>query len=721
MKSLRPHILTWLAVATLFGPPVCQAQEHPFQDTTLPDEQRIDNLLSLMTIDEKVNCLSSIVAVPRLGIRGTRHVEGLHGLAQGGPGDWGHRDPVTTTMFPQAIGLAESWDPGVLTRVAAIEAYEARYLFQSPKYRKGGLVIRAPNADMGRDPRWGRTEECFGEDPLFNGTMVVAFVRGLQGDHPVYWKTASLMKHFLANSNENDRTRSSSDFDERLFREYYSMPFRTGVMSGGSRAFMTAYNAYNGIPMTVHPVLRTIAINEWGQNGIVCTDGGAYHMLISDQHYYTDSVVAAAACLRAGITQFLDRYRGGVVGALQRGLVTEATLDSALRGSFRVLIRLGLLDPPGSDPYSMIGISDTLDPWLSNNHRMAAREVTRKTVVLLKNEGHLLPLDKDLLTSIAVIGPLADEVRLDWYSGTPPYAITPLAGIRKSVGKRTMVRHATDRVNAASIARISDVAIVCVGNHPTCFGAGWGECTRPGDGREAVDRQSILPDEEDLIREVFRANHNTVVVLISSFPYAIRWTQDSVRAIVHLTHCSQELGNALADVLFGLVNPGGRLVMTWPASAGDLPPMMDYDIRKGRTYMYLTRPPLYPFGFGLSYTTFEYRNLTLSAPTLHADSCIRVSTDVRNSGTVAGDEVVQMYASFPESRVDRPLRQLCGFRRITLRPGESTTVTLDLQASTLAYWSVPARRFVVESGSVVVAVGSSSSDIRQKRSIEVVQ
>jgi beta-glucosidase len=258
-QSLHPH-----SYSVSVGPSFTQYR-YPFQDPGMPIEERIDNLLSLMTLDEKISSLSTDPSVPRLGLKGTRHVEGLHGLAQGGPSNWGRRNPAPTTIFPQAIGLAESWDREALKKVADIEGTEVRYMFQNTVYHRGGLVVRAPNADLGRDPRWGRTEECYGEDAWFNAEMVVAFIRGLQGDHPKYWKTASLMKHFFANSNENGRDSSSSDFSERLFREYYSYPFYKGVTEGGSRAYMAAYNRYNGIPCTVHPMLKNITVDEWGR------------------------------------------------------------------------------------------------------------------------------------------------------------------------------------------------------------------------------------------------------------------------------------------------------------------------------------------------------------------------------------------------------------------------------------------------------------------------
>src|ERR1700690_2413033 len=490
--------------------------DHPFRNPDLGAEERISNIISLLTLDEKLDCLGTDPSVARLGIKGSGHVEGLNGLALGGPGRWGRDHPVPTTTFPQAIGLAETWDPDVVREVAAIEAYEARYAFQNRRYRTGGLVVRAPNADLGRDPRWGRTEECYGEDPYFNGVLAVAFVRGLQGDHPRYWCCAALLKHFLANSNENERERSSSNFDDRSFREYYSVPFRMAIQEGGERAYMAAYNAYNGVPCTTHPILADVTVAEWKQDGIICTDGGAFRLLVDAHRAYPDLVEPAAATIRAGITQFLADYRGSVRAALDRGLLSEADIDDAVRPNFRVMIRLGLLDPPAMVPYSTIGDSDE-EPWQSEAHRSAVLRAPQKSIVLLKNDGRLLPLDKDEIKSVAVIGPLADRVLVDWYSGTPPYAVCPLEGIRSKVAGRVVVRHVTnnDDSDAVRVARESDVCIVCVGNPPT-GDAGWAQVTRRSYGREAVDRQSLELEDEALVRRVWEANPRTVVVLIAS-------------------------------------------------------------------------------------------------------------------------------------------------------------------------------------------------------------
>ena len=743
MKRIRPiqTVVIGLVVSVLltsqFVSPAAHepkdqsdSSQHPFSNPNLPAEERIQNLLSLMTLDEKIACLSTDPSIPRLGIKGSRHVEGIHGLAQGGPANWRPKRIVYTTIFPQGIGMAETWDVEMLRRAGEIEGYEARYIFQSPKYGQGGIVIRSPNADMGRDPRWGRTEECYGEDPFFNGTMVVAFVSGMQGDDPKYWRAAALMKHFLANSNENDRDKTSSNFDERLFREYYSVPFRMGIVEGGCRAFMASYNEMNGVPMTINPVLNDVTRKEWGEDGIICTDAGGMRNLVTSQKYLPDLEAAAAASVKAGIGQFLDNYADAVRGALKRNLLTERDIDEVLKTNFRVMIKLGLFDPPSIVPYSQIGVrtgsgsdgvgrDDSEDPWLSEKHKNFARLITQKSIVLLKNANNTLPLERSKIKSIAVIGSRANEVLLDWYSGSPPYAVTPLEGIKNKVGNVTTVKYSA---GDAEVARGADLAIVCVGNHPNGgYDMPWAKVSTPSEGREAVDRESLTLEQEELIKQVYQVNPRTIVVLISSFPYAINWTQQNVPAILHMTHSSQEEGNALADVLFGDYNPAGRLVQTWPRSLNQLPPMMDYNIRHGRTYMYFKTEPLYPFGYGLSYTTFAYSNLHVTPAALSAKGSLNVTVDVKNTGTRAGEEVVQMYVRHLNSSVERPQIQLKGFTRISLAPEEKTTVKLALPAERLAYWNVRNHRFEVEADKIEIAVGGSSSDLRLKKTVQVTE
>ncbi|MDD4968950.1 MAG: glycoside hydrolase family 3 C-terminal domain-containing protein [Paludibacter sp.] len=692
----------------------------PFQNTALTDSERLDNLLSVMTLDEKVNALSTNLGVPRLGIRNTGQSEGLHGMALGGPGNWGDFNtkvsPKTypTTSFPQSYGLGETWDPELLQKVADLEATEIRFYTQNPNLNKGGLVMRAPNADLARDPRWGRTEESYGEDAFLGSRLTVAFVKGLQGPDSRYWKSASLMKHFMANSNEDGRDSTSSNFDERLFREYYSFPFYKGIIEGGSRAFMASYNSWNGVPMTINPVLKNVTRDEWGNNGIICTDGGALKLLVNAHKAFPTLTEGASAVVKATVGQFLDTFKPYVYEALSKGLLTEKDIDNAIRGNFLVALRLGLLDADQTKvPYANIGVTDTVSPWLKPETQAFVRTVTAKSVVLLKNSLNLLPLNASKIKSIAVIGPRANEVLLDWYSGTPPYAVTILQGIKNAVGKDVEVFYApSDEMDKATfIAGKADVAIVCVGNHPYGTDARWLVSPVPSDGREGVDRKALSLEQEDLVKVVTKANPKTVMVLVNNFPFAINWSQDNVPAILHVTNNSQELGNGLADVLFGKVNPAGRTTQTWVKSITDLPPMMDYDIRHGRTYQYFKGKPLYPFGFGLSYTTFSYSGLKTSKPTL-TDS-ILVSVNVTNTGKRDGEEVVQLYVAYPGSKVERPIKQLKGFKRVFIPAGKTLTVNIPLKAMDLAYWNVEKHAFTMEKGKVKLMVGSSSEEIRQ--------
>ena len=726
-KLMKKFSGVWIALLPVIllalTPFAVSTAEDPFRNTQLSDDQRLDNLISLMTLDEKLDHLSPMLpGIPRLGVKGTRIVEGLHGLALSGPANWAvkGKGEAPTTTFPQAIGLAQMWDPALLRQVADWEAYETRFLTQNKEYMSAGLIVLAPNADLGRDIRWGRTEECYGEDPFLTAAMVVAYVRGLQGDNPRYWKTASLMKHFLANSNENNRFVDSSDFDDRLFREYYSYPFYKGVVDGGSRAYMAAYNKYNGIPCTVHPVLKNVTVEEWGQDGIICTDGGAFKRLIDSHHYYPNLEEAAAASIKAGITMFLDQYKPSLQEAMKSGKVSEKEIDGAVRGNLRVMLKLGLMDSGPDNPYASIGVENTVKPWTSPEAAALARKATVESVVLMKNDG-LLPFKKEKIKSIAVIGPSADLVVSDWYSGTPPYKVSILEGVRTAVGKEVEVRFAPDNKADAAIkaARESDAAIVCVGNHPLGYGLGWGVNHVASDGREEVDRQAISLEQEDLVKLVKAANPRTALVIVSSFPYAISWSKANIPAILHVSQSSQELGNGVADILFGNASPAGRLVQTWPGSIDDLRPMLDYNIRNGRTYLYDRHVPLFAFGHGLSYTSFEYSGLKLDRAVIRDGETAEVSVLVKNAGAMDSDEVVQLYAGFPGSKVARPVKALKGFRRVYIPAGKSIAVTLALKAEDLKYWDETKHSFVLEPGTVQLLIGAASDDIRLNGQLKV--
>ncbi len=721
-----------LATASAIAQAPAQKQyQYPFQNPNLSMEERVTNIISLLTPEEKVDVLGANYylggrggpgpSLNRLGIKGYNQGEGLHGLARGRADS---PNAIPTTTFIQSIGLGETWDPDLLQKAAAVEGYEARWLNQTAKYSRGGsqsLIIRAPNADLGRDIRWGRNEECYGEDAFLNGTLTAAFVRGLQGNDPKYWQTAALLKHFLANSNENGRMGSSSNFDERLLREYYSVPFRMGV-EAGARSYMAAYNAMNGIPMTAQPILKEITIKEWGVNHIITTDAGSLDAMVRAHKYFPDLPTAAAGAIKVGINQFLDGiYKANITLALEKKLITMAEIEEVIRGSFRVMIKLGMLDPPEMVSYTKI--KDGPEPWTRDENKLLARQVTQEAIVLLKNQNNLLPLDKSKLKSIAVVGQRSNDVAWDWYSGAFPYEVTPLDGIKNKVGAGVKVNFALNNDNNAAVdaAKASDVAIVVIGNHPTCD-AGWAKCEALSDGKESIDRTAIdlQPVQEQLIKDVFKANprdHRGAQGQLS-----VRHQLGPGECARHRAHGPQQPGGGQRSGRRSVRRLQPRRaywIQTWVKSIDDLPPMMDYNLRNGRTYMYFKGQPLYPFGYGLSYTTFAYSNLRASSSRLAKDGQMSVTVSVRNTGKRDGQEVVQLYVTHLGSKVERPIKELKGFQRVALKAGETKIVLFPLKAKDLAYWDAEKKQWVVEDEKVNLMVGGSSADVKVQQTIGV--
>jgi beta-glucosidase len=730
MKKSAASLL--LAFAALAFPVLAQQPKYPFNDPNSSADKRIDNLLSLMTVEEKIDVLGTRTGVPRLGVPNIGSTEGIHGVVQREPRLG--RQPIATTQFPQPPAMGETWDPELVREAGDVEGYESRYITENPKYDRQILMDWGPQSDLDRDPRWGRSEEVYGEDPFFNGTMAVAFAKGIEGDGK-YWQASPLLKHFLANENENNRNGSSSNFDDRLFWEYYSVPFRMAFQQAGASAVMASYNAWNGTAMAVNPILKSIVRDQWGAD-VLSTDGGAVTLLVNPRHAFPNHEAAVVACIKNGINQFLDKYADETKAALKDGSLTEADIDNVLRYKFRIALKLGLLDAQGQSAFAPM--KDQPEPWTTDRDKDVSKKMALESVVLLKNDKDLLPLDKTKIKSIAVIGPLAESVHWDWYGGTPPYKVTPLDGIRAEVGTDAKVNYApdatmADEAEAMKAASESDVAVVVVGNDPTCgpdMGHAWYStpeegggitlpCTVPSDGREGRDRETMDLYQEQLVKQVMIKNPKTIVMLISSFPFTINWTEEHAPAILHMAHASQDEGTALAKVLFGEYNPGGHLVETWPRSADQLPPRMDYNIRDGYTYMYFRDEPLYPFGFGLSYTTFKFTNLKTSASSIKKAGTVTVSVDVTNTGSCAGDAVVQMYVKYPHSKVERPREELEGFKRVTVDAGQTKTVEIPLPASRLAYWNTKAGAFEMEAGPLDVMVGDSSANLPLSATLKV--
>lgn len=688
------------------------AFDYPFQNPGLSLEIRVNDLAARLTLEEKISFLHQYQpAIPRLGIAAFRTgTEALHGVAWLG----------VATVFPQAIGLASTWNPALIKQVGSAVGDEVRGYY-SKNRELNGLNVWAPVVDLLRDPRAGRNEEGYSEDPFLTGQVALAYSGGLQGDDPFYLKTAPSLKHFFAYNHEANRDTCDSNIDPRNMHEYYLRAFQTVIAAGKAAGVMTSYNLVNGRPNTLSPYLNSM-IRQWtSQPLMIVSDAGGPTNIVNSQRYYSTHPEGHAAAIRNGLDSFTDQDTktafslGTIQSALQADLLTPAEIENAVRHILSIRIRLGEFDP--ENPYA--GITETVIN--APAHQALAREAARQQFVLLKNEGNTLPLNKSRLNTIAVIGQRADEVLTDWYSGTLPYTLTPLAAIRNKVGAGVTVTYAADNTDEAAveIARAADVAIVFVGNHPTC-NAGWAQCSDPSEGKEAVDRQVINLPTESLIQQVYAANPKTTVVLISSFPYAINWTNSHIPAILWASHAGQELGTALAEVLFGDYAPAGRLTQTWYASLEGMPPITEYDIIKNdRTYLYFTGTPLYPFGHGLTYPPFQYSNLRVSSSTVRSTEQVTLSADVTNTGSLASDEVVQLYVHAQPSRVKRPIKELKGFSRTNLQPGQTQTINFSLPAAELAFWDVTQEKWIIESGLYDILIGRSSGDIRLATTLRV--
>ena len=685
-----------------------------FQDATLPVETRVKDLVSRLTLQEKIGQLVfNAPAIPRLNIPSYDYwSEALHGVARNG----------RATVFPQVIGLAATWDPALVQRVASAIGDEARAKYHEAVRRHGfsahyqGLNVWSPNVNIFRDPRWGRGQETWGEDPFLTGEMGAAFVRGIQGDHPRYLKTAACAKHYAVHSGpEKDRHHFNARVSERDLRETYLPAFNKLVTEAKVEAVMGAYNRTNDEPCCASQrLLGDILRGEWKFEGHVVSDCGALADIHEQHHITADAPESAALAIKRGC----DLECGGVYEqlgiAIQRGLVTEAEIDLALARVFTSRFKLGLFDPPEVVPYASI------PPSVINcaEHRALARRAAVESIVLLKNKNNLLPIAPGV-RSIFVTGPHAADVNtlLGNYYGISDTLTTILQGIIRRVpeGVRVDYRPGSaltqsrrSSLNYAVLEAVQcDLTIACMGSSPLMEGEE-GEAILAD---ETGDRVNIgLPKAQvDFIKQLVAAGAKIVLVLSGGSAIALGEVEDLVEAIVFVWYPGQEGGSAVADVLFGDANPAGRLPITFYQSVDQLPPFEDYDMA-GRTYRYMTQAPLYPFGYGLSYTRFEYSNLQVSAAAIPADGQLNLSLDIKNCGDRVGDEVVQLYVRYSNSKVTRPVKELRGFQRITLKPGEARPVAFTLDADQLAYYDES--RFVVEPGTVQVLIGSSSADIR---------
>jgi beta-glucosidase len=670
--------------------PSTQRAESPsglpsYQDPDQPMDTRVADLVSRMTLEEKVSqMVHDAPAIKRLGIPAYNWWnECLHGVGRAG----------IATVFPQAIGMAATWDPDLMYRTAVAISDEARAKHHAALDEEGGvdqyygLTFWTPNINIFRDPRWGRGQETYGEDPYLTARMGVAFIKGLQGDDPTYLKTVATSKHYAVHSGpEHERHHFDAVASERDMRETYLPAFEVTVKEAGVYSIMGAYNRTNGEPCCASPtLLQQILRDEWGFEGYVVSDCGAIYDIFAHHQVVDSREAAAALAVKHGCDLNCGEVYGSLLSALDKGLIDEATIDKSLVRLFTARFKLGMFDPPERVPYAAIPI-EVND---SEEHRALALEMAQASIVLLKNDD-VLPLSKEL-RKIAVIGPNADDevVLLGNYNGYPSSSVTPLQGIKNKVGAGTEVVHVagcgirssdtSGFEGAVTAAQDADVIIAVMGLSQLIEGEEGQQEGVEGGERSTGDREELdLPGVQEALLEALHATGKPLVlVLLNGSAIAVNWADEHAAAIVELWYPGEEGGTALADVLFGDYNPAGRLPVTFYTSAEDLPPFRDYDM-EGHTYRYFRGVPLYAFGHGLSYTTFTYTGLTLSALAIEPGHEIEVQVTVENTGDRAGDEVVQLYLKDQVASVPVPVQQLVGFRRVSLEPGERQALEFTL-------------------------------------------
>lgn len=824
-----------------------------YNNMNAPMHERIQDLLSKMTIEEKVSLLhATSPGIKRLGIdKYYMGNEALHGIIR----------PGKFTVFPQAIGLASMWNPELHHKIATVVSDEARARWNELERGKKQkdqfsdlLTFWSPTVNMARDPRWGRTPETYGEDPFLSGVLGTAFVKGLQGDHPRYLKAVATPKHFAANNEEHNRFECDAAITETDLREYYFPAFERCIREGKAESIMTAYNAINGVPCTINNwLLDKVLKQDWGFNGYIVSDCGAPGLIMTDHRYVKTPEAAATLAIKAGLDVECGDYIfiEPLLSAHRQYMVSTAEIDSAAYHVLRARMRLGMFDDLERNPYNQ------LSPKIvgCKEHQALALEAARQSIVLLKNQKNILPLNPKKIKSIAVVGINAANCEFGDYSGTPVNApVSVLDGIRNRVGNTIKVVHAPwvsseegyqlisptnlpnglqaeyynnptfqgtpktridksinfepknqapdpflpksplsirwtgelvpnisgeyvfsftsddgcrlyiddkliiddwnvhsvrtekasitlekgkkyrlkaeyfdnggdaiarlhwrvpsaeeyDMLNmygdASKVIRESDVVIAVMGINQSIE-------------REGQDRSSIeLPkDQQIFIREAYKANPNTIVILVAGSSLAVGWMDQNIPAIIDAWYPGEQGGTAIAEVLFGDYSPAGRLPLTFYNSIEELPPFNDYNVKNNRTYMYFEGKPLYAFGYGLSYTRFDYRNLSVK----QNEENVTLTFSIKNNGKYDGDEVAQAYVQFPEVGVKIPIKQLKGFKRLHIKKGATEQVSIIIPKKELRLWNDAKKEFYTPNGTYNFMIGKSSDNICLQKTVSL--
>lgn len=692
--------------------------QFPFQDPALPLEERLEDLISRMTLEEKIGQLRyDAPAIERLGIpQYNWWNECLHGVARNG----------RATIFPQAIGMAATWDTDLMHRIGDAIGNEARAKYNAcvakgQRERYQGLTFWTPNVNIFRDPRWGRGQETYGEDPYLTSRIGVSFVKGLQGDHPKYVKAAGMGKHYAVhNGPEKLRHEFDAVVSQKDLWETYLPAFEALVVEAKVEGIMGAYNRTNGDPCCAHPYLmQEVLRKQWGFKGYFVSDCWAITDFFQGHKISKDAPEAGALAINAGCNLNCGSTYPQLLESVKQGLTDEKTIDQNLRELLPTRFRLGLFDPMGSGPFDHIGP----EVIHSEEHVKLTREAATKSIVLLKNEGNTLPLEKGI-NSVFVTGPLATHAQalLANYYGVSENLVTLLEGIVGKVEPHTVVRYSQgallDEPNRNSMdwfsgeAAESEVTIACLGISQLIEGEE-GESIA---SRHAGDREDIrLPQNQiDFLKNIRSKAKKLVVVITGGSAIACPEVYDMADALLYIWYPGEQGGNAVGDVIFGDAIPSGRLPVTFVKSVDDLPPFEDYALA-GRTYRYMGTAPLFPFGFGLSYSTFEYSDLVLDKKQVKNGGSLSVEVTVTNTGNYRADEVAQLYLTDLEASVDLPKYALKNFQRVNLWPGDSKKVSFEISPKMMEMVNENGER-LIEAGEFKVFVGGSTPS---KRSLEL--
>lgn len=653
----------------------------------------------------------------RLGIPAMFHDEILHGAMSGG-----------ATVFPVPLSMASSWDTDLVSKVFTVAARQTRI--------RGTHQVLGPNMDLAREPRWGRTEETYGEDPYLTSRMIVSVVKAIQGN-ATYANpriddahVIATGKHFAGHGQpENGTNIGPLNLSERLLRETHFVPFEAAVKEANLFSIMPAYHEIDGVPVHANKwMLDTILRKEWKFQGTVVSDYYAMTELERRHHVAADKADAAKQALEAGLDVELPDpdVNKTLVGQVKTGKIPESLINQAVARILYQKFQLGLFENPYVDADKAVQMTDTAE-----DRRLAA-ETARRSIVLLKNQNNTLPLDKSKLKSIAVIGPNAAKAHLGGYTDpNPPRTVSILEGVKNKVGNSVKVNYAEgvkitkeggnwfgDKITlndaasdqklideAVATAKNSDSVILVIGGNEDTNKEGWAE-NHLGD-RDSLE---LVGRQNDLVKAVLATGKPTTVFMINSGPLAINYIAENVPAILEGFYLGEETGTAAADVIFGDYNPGGKLPVSFPRSVGQLPIYYNYKPTARRGYLLSTTEPLFPFGFGLSYTTFKYSNLKINKPKIGADESAAVTVDITNTGKVRGDEVAQMYLRDEVSSVTRPVKELKDFARVSIAPGETKTVTFTITPEKMQFYNREMKR-VVEPGKFQIMVGGNSVDL----------